>query len=220
MNNKETSESRELLKNKIRTKENGKQTRSLAEREIQRIASNLDLSDAILQVAKAIYQRSLSCKFVENRSIGVVASASVYAACKVEKKSITMEKITELTVDVDPPRAKKKTIINRTYSEMSSQLELRTGPIEPEKHIPNLIDKLDLSDEVKHKSLVICDKIEPEIKSGRSPIAIAAATVYISSLLCNEKRNQKQVSDAAKVSKKTIRVRYQELYHKTLELDL
>jgi len=220
MNNDGSSDDKKLLKSKIRTKENGKQTLALAEREIQRIVTNLDISDSVSQVAKAIYRRSLDCKFVENRSIGIVASASVYAACKVEKKSVTIEKITELTVDIDPPRAKKKTIINRAYSEMSSQLELLTGPIEPEKHVPNLINKLDLSDEVKNKSLEMCDRIEPEIKSGRSPIALAAAAVYLNSLLCNEKRNQKQVSDAANVSEKTIRVRYQELYEETLDIDV
>ena len=219
MDSNKSSGRKKLLKNKIRTKERGEQTLSVAEREIQRIATNLELSNALLQVAKAIYRRSLECKFVENRSIGVVSSASVYAACRVEKEPVTVEEITKHTVDIDPPRAKKKTIINRTYSEMSSQLELRTGPVEPETHVLNLINKLELSEEAKDKSLEICDRIQPEIKSGRSPVALAAATVYMSSLLCNEKRSQMQVSDAANVSEKTIRVRYQELFDETLDLD-
>lgn len=59
MDNNGSSDDKKLLRSKIRTKENGKQTLALAEREIQRIVTNLDISDSVSQIAKAIYRRSL-----------------------------------------------------------------------------------------------------------------------------------------------------------------
>jgi transcription initiation factor TFIIB len=46
--------------------------------------------------------------------------------------------------------------------------------------------------------------------SGKSPTGFAAAAIYAASLLCNQKRTQREVAEVANVTEVTIRNRYQE----------
>lgn len=58
---------------------------------------------------------------------------------------------------------------------------------------------------------------EKELTSGRGPTGVAATTIYIASILCGDRRTQREVADVAKVTEVTIRNRYKEL---ALELDI
>ena len=53
--------------------------------------------------------------------------------------------------------------------------------------------------------------IEKGLISGRGPMGVAAAAVYIASVLTGERRTQKEVADVAGVTEVTIRNRYREL---------
>ena len=52
---------------------------------------------------------------------------------------------------------------------------------------------------------------ERELTSGRGPTGVAAAAIYISSILSGERRTQREVADVAGVTEVTIRNRYKEL---------
>jgi transcription initiation factor TFIIB len=58
-----------------------------------------------------------------------------------------------------------------------------------------------------------------ELTSGRGPTGIAAASLYIASVLCFERRTQREVSDVAGVTEVTIRNRYKEIAKK-LNIDV
>ncbi|MCD2204493.1 transcription initiation factor IIB 3, partial [Halobacterium sp. KA-6] len=70
---------------------------------------------------------------------------------------------------------------------------------------------LDLSEETTAKAREIIDtSAEQGLLSGKSPSGFAAAAIYAASLLCNEKKTQREVADVANVTEVTIRNRYQE----------
>jgi len=52
------------------------------------------------------------------------------------------------------------------------------------------------------------------LTSGRGPAGIAAAGLYVSALLNNEKKTQREVADVAGITEVTIRNRYKELLDK------
>ena len=58
------------------------------------------------------------------------------------------------------------------------------------------------------------DANKKELTSGRGPTGVAAAAIYIASILCNERRTQREVADIAGVTEVTIRNRYKELTDK------
>ena len=71
----------------------------------------------------------------------------------------------------------------------------------------------------KEKLLVIFHLIDgilkkaevAELTSGRGPAGIAAAALYVSALLNDEKKTQREVADVAGITEVTIRNRYKEL---------
>ncbi len=81
----------------------------------------------------------------------------------------------------------------------------------PEKYVPRFCSELELSEEVQTKANEIIEKTAEEgLLSGKSPTGYAAAAIYAASLLCNEKKTQREVADVAQVTEVTIRNRYQE----------
>ena len=53
-----------------------------------------------------------------------------------------------------------------------------------------------------------------EIASGRGPIGLAAATVYMASILLDEKKTQQEVASVCDITDVTIRNRYGDLVEK------
>jgi len=71
-------------------------------------------------------------------------------------------------------------------------------------YILRLSERLKLSTEVNQLAIELLFKNQ-EIVKNHSPKAIACALIYIASTLKNEKRSQKEIGDALKVSEQTIR---------------
>jgi len=69
-----------------------------------------------------------------------------------------------------------------------------------------------LTPKSQNDSLKILKKADiVELTSGRGPAGIAAAALYVASLLNDEKRTQREVADVAGITEVTIRNRYKEL---------
>ena len=82
----------------------------------------------------------------------------------------------------------------------------------PLTFIARFCSELKLSRKVVEKSSdILKEVIERELISGRGPVGVAAAVIYISTVLCDEKRTQKQIANVAGVTEVTIRNRYKEI---------
>jgi len=53
-----------------------------------------------------------------------------------------------------------------------------------------------------------------DVISGRGPTGVAAAAIYIASIMMNERRTQREVAEVAGVTEVTIRNRYKEIVEK------
>jgi transcription initiation factor TFIIB len=71
---------------------------------------------------------------------------------------------------------------------------------------------LKLSAECQFKAIDIIDQAQTMgLTSGRNPISIAAAALYISALMHGEKRTQNEVADVAGITEITLRNNYKRL---------
>ena len=66
---------------------------------------------------------------------------------------------------------------------------------------------------------ILKDAADKELTSGRGQTGVAAASIYIASILCGERRTQREVADVAGVTEVTIRNRYKELAER-LDIDI
>ena len=189
---------------RIRTKDAGERNLQFALSEIDRMASALGVPRSVREVASVIYRRALTEDLIRGRSIEGVSTAALYAACRKEGIPRSLEEIAEVS------RVERKEI-GRTYRYISQELSLEMRPVDPKKYVPRFCSELELPEEVQSKAKEIIDVTAEEgLLSGKSPTGFAAAAIYAASLLCNEKKTQREVADVAQVTEVTIRNRYQE----------
>ncbi|WP_134671750.1 transcription initiation factor IIB [Halorussus marinus] len=190
--------------NRIRTKDAGERNLQFALSESDRMASALGVPRSVREVASVIYRRALNEDLIRGRSIEGVATATLYAACRKEGIPRSLEEVAGVS------RVERKEI-GRTYRYISQELGLEMKPVDPTKYVPRFCSELDLPEEVQAKANEIIEtSAEQGLLSGKSPTGYAAAAIYAASLLCNEKKTQREVADVAQVTEVTIRNRYQE----------
>jgi transcription initiation factor TFIIB len=181
---------------------------SLALSGIDRLASGMGLPRAVRETAAVIYRKAALKKLVRGRSIQGVTAASLYAACRQCHVPRTLDEISNVA------QISRKEI-GRNYRYISRELELKLMPTTPKDYISRFCSELKLSNFVQAKTLEILEyAANQELTSGRGPTGLAAASLYISSVLCEERRTQRAVAEIAGVTEVTIRNRYKELAQK------
>jgi transcription initiation factor TFIIB len=179
--------------------------------ELDRMASALGLPRNIRETSAVVYRKAVTKNLIRGRSIEGVAAAALYAACRQSGVPRTLDEIAEVS------RVSRKEI-GRTYRFISRELGLKLMPTSPIDYVPRFCSGLELKGEVQGKAVEILRRaMEEELTSGRGPTGVAAAAIYISSILCGERRTQREVADVAGVTEVTIRNRYKELAE---ELDI
>lgn len=189
--------------NRIRTKDAGERNLQFALSEIDRMGSAMGVPRNFRTTASVIYRRALKEDLIRGRSIEGVATAALYAACRQEGIPRSLEEVADVS------RVERKEI-GRTYTYIAKELNLEMRPVNPKKYVPRYCAELDLSNEVEVKAKEIIEETAEELLSGKAPTGYAAAAVYTASLLCDERRTQREVADVAQVTEVTIRNHYQE----------
>ena len=198
---------RRLRRQHQRTRVNSSTERNLAVAlgELQRLSAQMMLPTSVREEAAFIYRKAVEMKLVRGRSIEGVVASSIYAACRIHGIPRTLDEVGKHS------RTGRKEI-GRTFRAISRELMLKVPPANPDNYVPRFCAKLNLPNNVVHKANHILKKAsEIELTAGRGPTGIAAASVYLASILEKEQRTQKQVSEAAGVTEVTIRNRYKEI---------
>jgi transcription initiation factor TFIIB len=184
---------------------------AIALSELDRMASSLGLPRTVRETAAMIYRKAALKKLVRGRSIEGVTTAALYAACRQCHVPRTLDEISNIA------HISRKEI-GRTYRYVSRELGLKLLPTSPEDYISRFCSELKLSGDVRAKTVeILQEAARRELTSGRGPTGMAAASLYIASVLCGERRTQREVADVAGVTEVTIRNRYKEL---TKKLDI
>lgn len=199
----------------IRTRVHSSLDRNLAQAmsELDRISSQLGLPKGIKEEAAVIYRRAVEKGLVRGRSIEAVMAASIYAACRIRGIPRTLDEIAKFT------RAGRKDVA-RCYRLLLREVNVKVPLSDPEAFIPRIASDLDLSGTVQRRAADIVRMAKAMgITAGKDPAGLAAAAIYIASLLENERRTQKEIAHAARVTEVTVRNRYKELVKK-LKIEL
>jgi len=199
---------------RFRTRDSKERNLKQALGEIDRMASALGLPENVRETASVIYRRALEDDLLPGRSIEGVATASLYAAARQARTPRSLDEVTRVS-RVD------RMELTRTYRYVVRELQLEVEPADPESYVPRFVSDLDLSEEVeRHARDMLATAREEGVLSGKSPVGLAAAAIYASSLLTNEKVTQEQVGEVADISEVTIRNRYHELLDAKAEFDV
>jgi transcription initiation factor TFIIB len=193
---------------RIRINDSTERNISIALSQLDRLASRLSLPRSVRETAAMIYRKAALKKLVRGRSIDGIVAASLYAACRQCNVPRTLDEISKIA-----NLSKKE--VGRNYRYISRELALKLLPTAPKDYISRFCSELKLSNNVQLKIFELLNHASKlELTSGRGPTGLAAASLYIASVLCGEHRTQREVALIAGVTEVTIRNRYKELAKK------
>ena len=198
---------------RIRVSDATERNLAFALSELDRMESQLGLPRNVREAAAVIYRRAVEARLIRGRSIEGVAAAALYAACRECKVPRTLDEIANIS------RVGKKEI-GRSYRFIARELLIHLRPTSPIDYVPRFGSELGLSGKAQSKAIELLKEADKKgLTSGRGPTGVAAAAIYIASVLQGERRTQRNVADVARVTEVTVRNRYKELCEK-LGLDV
>ena len=198
---------------RIRISDAKERNLAVALAELDRMASHLSLPRNVREVAAMIYRKAVDRRIIRGRSIEGICASSLYASCRQCRIPRTLEEIASIA------KVNKKEI-GRNYRYIARKLNISVPPTDPINYISRFVSDLKLSGVVQKKAIeILRSAVTRGLTSGRGPMGLAAASIYISSLLLNERRTQREIAETAKVTEVTVRNRYKELVEK-LQIDI
>lgn len=193
------------MNKRLRISGTGERNLAIALSELHRVCSRLHLPKVVKEDAALIYRSAAKKKLVRGRSIEGMVAASVYTAARRCEIPRTLD-------EVSAASNISKKIISRNYRFMARELKIKLRTPSPVDYVPRFASLLGVSGEVESMAIDIVNKSKEQgLLNGPEPTGVAAATLYIASVLLGEKITQRQVAETANVSEVTIRNRYKDL---------
>lgn len=196
-----------LRKWHVRTRTNKSIDRNLAYamNELDRFASQMNISKDIKESAAYIYRKMANKNLIRGRSIEAMLTASIYLSCRLNHIPKTLDDFLEFA-SVD----KKK--IARCYRLILQELKMNIKVSSPTNFVPRFCAELNLSGRTQNRAALILELAKKtRLTAGKAPTGLAGAALYVAAIQEGERRTQKEISIAVGVTEATIRNRYKEL---------
>ena len=181
----------------------------IAFRILEKLKDILGLSDAALEKTAYIYRKAQERGLIRGRTIHAMLAAAAYIACREMGLSKTLNDIATAANIMHKD-------LSRSYRLLITELDLKIPSIDPAKCISKIANKVGLREPTKRRALNMMHEVtKEELSAGKSPMGLAAAVLYLTSLSAgNESVSQSTMASAAGVTEVTIRNRFKELRSK------
>lgn len=199
-----------MRKWQIRIKELESNNRSLnnANRELDRICSQLEVPKTVKETAGQLYKKSFKAGMIKGYPIDSMIAASVYASARIRRVPRTLDEISNAT------QINKKRL-GQCYRILINRMNYKIPATKPTDILLRLGTELAMSAITQRLAIqIINEAIEKKLSIGKDPSGLASAALYLAGILNKEKRNQCSVAKAGHVTEVTIRHRYKELIEK------
>ncbi|RLF39242.1 MAG: transcription initiation factor IIB [Thermoplasmata archaeon] len=181
--------------------------------QLMRVSSIMNLPRNVRETAAMIYKKAAEMDLIRGRTIDGMLAAAIYAACRQCHVPRTFD---EISMATNIPKKE----IGRNYRFLARELKLHILPASPMDYLTRFGNKLKLSVEAQAKAKEILDQAEQErLTIGQNPIGLVAASLYMASVLCGDKKTQKEIAEKIGVTEVTIRNKYKQL-SKKLGIDI
>ena len=173
--------------------------------ELNRLKDKLAISANVLEKAAYIYRKAMEKNLARGRSISAMIAASLYAACRDTETPRTLNDV------ADAANVKRKDI-SRCYRLLHKELELKMPVVDSTQLIARISSKLAITEKTKRDAAKVLRGIqERKESSGKDPMGLAAAGLYLACVKNGVSITQRDLAEAAGVTEVTIRNRYKSL---------
>ena len=173
---------------------------------------SLNLSKNVLETASMIYRNLDGHVDVKGKSVVSITAATIYMACKQCDVIRSLEEICRGICPSKDVKSKTK-LAARYYRTMIMEMGQFTAPVVTmDKYISKIANMTQTEVRVERLALEIAEKTkDSSISDGKAPNGIAAAYLYVASVLLGQNVLQRDVSSVAGVTEVTIRNRCKEI---------
>ncbi|RNJ77513.1 MAG: transcription factor IIB [Nitrosopumilus sp. B06] len=174
--------------------------------------NGLNLPRNVLETASIIYRNLDEHVEVKGKSVASITAATIYMACKQCDVVRSLEEICRGICATKDVKSKTK-LAAKYYRNMVMEMGQKTAPVVTmDKYISMIANKTHTEVRVARLALEIAEKTKNStIADGKAPNGIAAAYLYVSSVLLGQNVLQRDVSSVANVTEVTIRNRCKEI---------
>jgi len=207
--NRQNAQRMQKWQRRIRTSAQGERSLANALTKITEAADQLRLPAPIVEEASHIFRKSAKQSVSKSKSIAGMAAASLYLACRRSNVNRSLREISKAAGTQERASA-------RYFRLLLNEVEKNyVPPPSVQKYISKLVNKEKINPKVERLALDLADRAtESEISSGKTPAGLAAAYVYIASVLCSEHIPQREIAEIAEVTEVTVRNRCREILEK------
>ncbi|KAF6242626.1 transcription factor IIB [Nitrosopumilus sp. b1] len=172
----------------------------------------LSLSKNVQETASMIYRNLDGQIEVKGKSVVSISVATIYMACKQCDVVRSLEEICRGICQPKDVKAKTK-LAARYYRTMVMEMGSKTAPVVTmDKYISKIANLTKTEVRVERLALEIAEKTKNNnLADGKAPNGIAAAYLYVASILLGQNVLQRDVSSIAGVTEVTIRNRCKEI---------
>ncbi len=168
------------------------------------------------ETAAQILRKTVEGSNYKDKTLRALAAASIYLAYKINgiPKSI---RIFTREVGIDKGRLwKADRIIHEKITDINKMIKRD----DPSFFIPYLVTRLNLSNKIMYMANYLAQlAYKNGLTNGKSALGVATASVYIASIILDEKRTQLEIAEKIGVTDVTIRNRYDDLI-KNFDIDI
>ncbi|MBD3404928.1 MAG: transcription initiation factor IIB [Candidatus Lokiarchaeota archaeon] len=196
-----------LRKWQIRSRVHSSIDRNLAQAmsELERLASQLGIPKPIREQSALLYRKAVQKNLVRGRSIEAMVAATLYAACRIRQKPRPLDEV------ADASRIDRKKL-GQCYRLLLRSLKVKIPLSNPVDYISRFTSQLELSSSVQLRTIEILQRSRDiGLTIGRDPLGLAAAAIYVASIMLDERRTQREIAEVARVTEVTVRNRYKEI---------
>ena len=177
------------------------------------ISDRIHLPKTIKTRAKELFKSVYEAKTLKGRAHDAIGAACIYIACRQNGVARSLKEIVAVS-------NVSKVIIGRCFQKILKELDIDAPTITTEDFMERFCNNLGLTRTLARVGLHIAKStVDMDIAPGKSPISIAAAAIYVSSMISkHEKKSLQEISDVAGVATSTIEQTYKLIVPRVWEL--
>ncbi|KAJ2066521.1 transcription initiation factor IIB [Coemansia sp. S2] len=177
-----------------------------AYKEITTLCESYDMPRSTIAITKQLYKRAEKENLLQGKNNKAIIGVCIFIARRRDNASLTFKDICALT------KVNRKEIA-RTFKFLKSKWDMDTGTTSSNDLITRFCANLNLDQDTRRIADILAQRAKDmDNISGKNPVSIASACIYLSSHLLGCGCNPKAISDIAGVNETTIRATYKILH--------
>ena len=190
---------------RIRSYDNKDRNLNKANQELERLCSQLDIPRNVKETAGRLYKKAYEANIIRGYSIESMISACVYAAARIRRVPRTLDEISNAS-----HITKKRVAFS--YRIIANRMGIKIPLSRAKDFLVRMGTELGISGTCQRFAADIIDSAEAaKLTIGKDPSGLAAASLYLATIIKGEKRTQQAIAKVAHVTEVTIRNRHKDL---------